>query len=65
VYVRLHGPHPQHLYTGSYSEADLRWWADRIGDWRAQGRDVFAYFNNDDQGFAVQNALRLKELTGS
>jgi uncharacterized protein YecE (DUF72 family) len=65
VYVRLHGPHPQHLYTGSYSEADLRWWADRIGDWRAQGRDVYAYFNNDDQGFAVQNALRLKELTGS
>ena len=65
VYVRLHGPDPQHLYAGSYSEADLRWWADRVGEWAAQGRDVFAYFNNDGYGHAVRNALRLKELTGA
>jgi uncharacterized protein YecE (DUF72 family) len=65
VYVRLHGPDPQHLYAGSYPEDDLRWWADRIGEWRAQGRDVFAYFNNDGFGHAVRNALRLQELTGS
>lgn len=65
VYVRLHGPDPQHLYAGSYSEADLRWWADRIGEWRSQGRDVFAYFNNDGQGHAVRNARRLRELVGS
>ena len=63
VYVRLHGPDHQHLYAGSYSEADLRWWADRIGEWR--GRDVFAYFNNDGYGHAVRNALRLRELVGS
>ena len=25
VYVRLHGPDPEHLYAGSYSEADLQW----------------------------------------
>jgi uncharacterized protein YecE (DUF72 family) len=65
VYVRLHGPDPQHLYAGSYTDADLRWWADRVGEWRAQGRDVFAYFNNDGYGHAVRNALRLKELTGA
>lgn len=64
VYVRLHGPDPSHLYAGSYSEADLRWWADRIGEWTAQGRDVFAYFNNDGYGHAVRNALRLRELAG-
>jgi uncharacterized protein YecE (DUF72 family) len=64
VYVRLHGPDDRHLYAGSYSEDDLRWWADRIGEWRAQGRDVFAYFNNDGHGHAVRNALRLKELVG-
>ena len=29
VYVRLHGPDPDHLYAGSYSDDDLRWWADR------------------------------------
>jgi uncharacterized protein YecE (DUF72 family) len=30
VYVRLHGPDHDHLYAGSYGEADLCWWADRI-----------------------------------
>ncbi|WP_165226428.1 DUF72 domain-containing protein [Aquisphaera insulae] len=64
VFVRLHGPDDQRLYAGSYSEADLRWWADRIGEWRSQGRDVYAYFNNDGYGHAVRNALRLRELVG-
>ena len=62
VYVRLHGPSAQHLYSGSYSEQDLRWWADRIGEWLDQGRDVYAYFNNDPGGHAVRNADRLREL---
>lgn len=65
VYVRLHGPDSHHMYGGSYSESDLCWWADRIGEWRSQGRDVFAYFNNDGHGHAVRNAKRLKELTRS
>jgi uncharacterized protein YecE (DUF72 family) len=63
VYVRLHGPDRERLYGGSYSEADLRWWADRIDEWRDQGRDAYAYFNNDGFGHAVRNARRLKELT--
>jgi uncharacterized protein YecE (DUF72 family) len=25
-----------------------------------EGRDVFAYFNNDAQGYAVKNAAELK-----
>src|SRR5262245_476588 len=50
VYVRLHGPDPQHLYAGSYSDHDLQWWADRIREWLAQRRTVFAYFNNDGHG---------------
>jgi uncharacterized protein YecE (DUF72 family) len=64
VFVRLHGPDQDHMYAGSYSEADLRWWSDRIGEWRSQGRDAFAYFNNDGHGHAVRNALRLRELVG-
>jgi uncharacterized protein YecE (DUF72 family) len=64
-FVRLHGPDQHRMYAGSYSEADLHWWADRIGEWRSQGRDVYAYFNNDGHGHAVRNALRLRELTGS
>jgi uncharacterized protein YecE (DUF72 family) len=64
AFVRLHGPDHHHLYAGSYSEDDLRWWCDRIAEWRSQGRDVYAYFNNDGHGHAVRNALRLRELTG-
>jgi uncharacterized protein YecE (DUF72 family) len=62
VYVRLHGPDSHHLYAGSYSEDDLRWWADRIREWEAIGKEVFVYFNNDGDGNAVRNATRLKEL---
>ena len=65
VYVRLHGPDHDHLYAGSYSEDDLAWWADRVREWQASGRDVLAYFNNDGHGHAVRNAARLRELTGT
>jgi len=64
VYLRLHGPDQHHLYGGSYGEPDLRWWADRIGEWDGDGRDVFAYFNNDGEGNAVRNAERLRALVG-
>ena len=62
VYARLHGPDRHHLYAGSYSDDDLRWWADRIREWQGMGRDVFVYFNNDGGGNAVRNALTLKQL---
>jgi uncharacterized protein YecE (DUF72 family) len=65
VYVRMHGPDHDHLYAGSYSDADLRWWAERIGEWACSGRDVFVYFNNDGHGHAVRNADRLRELAGA
>lgn len=60
VYLRFHGP--ERLYASSYDDDTLRSWADRIRSWRAEGRDVYAYFNNDGQAFAVRNALRLREL---
>ncbi len=62
VYVRLHGPDHHHLYAGSYPEEDLRWWAARIREWQGQGREVYAYFNNDGEGHAVRNARRLRDL---
>jgi uncharacterized protein YecE (DUF72 family) len=64
VYVRMHGPDREHLYGGSYGEDDLAWWAARVGEWAASGRDVFVYFNNDGYGHAVRNAERLRELVG-
>jgi uncharacterized protein YecE (DUF72 family) len=62
VYVRLHGPDREHLYSGSYSDADLGWWADRIREWAGAGKEVYAYFNNDGDGNAVRNARTLLAL---
>jgi uncharacterized protein YecE (DUF72 family) len=63
VYVRFHGP--GRLYASNYEDDVLREWAERIKAWRAEGRDVFAYFNNDALGYAPRNALRLRELATS
>jgi uncharacterized protein YecE (DUF72 family) len=60
VYLRFHGPAA--LFASSYSEAQLEEWAARIRGWLGEGRDVYAYFNNDAGGCAVRNALRLGEL---
>jgi uncharacterized protein YecE (DUF72 family) len=62
VYVRMHGPSDERLYAGSYPDADLRWWADRTQEWMGQHRDVYVYFNNDEHGYAVRNADRMREL---
>jgi uncharacterized protein YecE (DUF72 family) len=64
VYVRMHGPDREHLYTGSYPDSDLRWWADRIGEWSGGGRDVYVYFNNDGHGHAVRDAESLRRFAG-
>lgn len=50
VYLRRHGPDTGSLYAGSYSDDDLRWWAGRIREWDASGRDVFAYFTTTATG---------------
>ena len=60
AYARLHGPDSNNLYGGSYSDDDLRWWAERIREWESQGRSAFVYFNNDGGGNAVRNASLLK-----
>jgi uncharacterized protein YecE (DUF72 family) len=62
VYLRMHGPDQHHLYAGSYSDVDLRWWADRSREWDAAGQDVFVYFNNDGDANAVRNARTLQSL---
>ena len=44
---------------GNYSDAELDEWRRRIASWRADV-EVYCYFNNDWEGFAVKNALWLK-----
>ena len=62
VYVRMHGPEQDSMYAGSYSDDELRRWADRIAEWHARGPRRVVYFNNDLGGHAVRNALTLREL---
>ncbi len=62
VYIRLHGPEEE-AYRGKYNKQALSGWAGAISIWRDRGLDVFCYFNNDDSGFAVENALDLREMT--
>jgi uncharacterized protein YecE (DUF72 family) len=59
TFIRFH--HGSRGVRGNYSDAELDGWANRIRVWRANG-DVYAYFNNDWEGFAPRNALRLEEL---
>ncbi len=47
---------------GNYSAPELREWADRIA--RVPG-DAYVYFNNDWQGFAIENARTLRSLLES
>ena len=62
TYVRFHGPDAlERPYHGSYGEARLSWWADRLGHLLDQGRDVYVYFNNDWHGHAVNDAVFLRE----
>jgi uncharacterized protein YecE (DUF72 family) len=51
--------------NGNYSPSELDTWRRRLAAWRDGGApgssvEVFAYFNNDWEGFAVRNALALK-----
>jgi uncharacterized protein YecE (DUF72 family) len=57
AYVRFHGPDAlEHPYQGSYGEERLAQIAERLTAWVTQGVDVYAYFNNDDAGFAFKDA---------
>lgn len=62
VYVRMHGPSQDSMYAGSYPDAELRRWAERITAWHDEGRRVVVYFNNDLGGHAVRNARTLKAM---
>lgn len=62
VYVRGHGPGGH--YHGRYPADELRRWASHIAQWRAQGLDVYAYFDNDVKSAAPFDAEALMSLTG-
>lgn len=60
AYIRLHGPE-SNAYSGSYTQAELAGWAREIRRWKRLRR-VYVFFDNDEAGYAVQNALDLRRL---
>ena len=56
-YTRYH--HGRSGRRGNYSKAELGGWVARI---QTLAGDVFAYFNNDWEGFAIENARTLTTL---
>jgi uncharacterized protein YecE (DUF72 family) len=57
VYVRFHGPNGN--YRGSYDDNFLYEYASYIREWLADGKQVYAYFNNT-MGNAIQNLESLR-----
>ncbi|RYZ00252.1 MAG: DUF72 domain-containing protein [Chitinophagaceae bacterium] len=60
VYLRFHGP--EALYASPYTDGQLQYYAERCRQWRADGRRIWAYFNNDIHGYAYEDARRFREL---
>jgi uncharacterized protein YecE (DUF72 family) len=58
IYIRFHGR--EKWYTYDYSRKELQEWAEKI---QASGaRRIWAYFNNDQNGYAIKNARTLMNL---
>jgi uncharacterized protein YecE (DUF72 family) len=60
VYIRFHGSGEMYYYN--YTLDELRHWGEVIARFAGEGREVYAYFNNDPNAWAVSNALELSRL---
>ena len=61
AYIRFH--HGSRGRHGNYSDAEIATWARRLAQWR-RDTELYVYFNNDWQGFAIRNARLLKGKLG-
>jgi len=59
IYVRFHGPTGK--YQGNYSKSALQSWAKWLKEHIKEAHNVYYYFNNDNNAYAVNNAKTLKE----
>lgn len=60
VYLRLHGPDGP--YRGKYDGRTLFGWTRRVLAWRTAGYDVYCYFDNDEKGYAAEDARKLARM---
>jgi uncharacterized protein YecE (DUF72 family) len=59
-YIRMHSG----THGIGFTEKELSWWAQRLTDEANNGREIYVYFNNDAEAYAIHNALRLREMLG-
>lgn len=57
AYIRFHGS--TGLYSSCYSDKELADWAKRLAGLAPEVKEVYIYFNNDAEAFAVRNAITL------
>jgi len=62
VYVRFHGTNGR--YQGNYPDSLLHDWAGWMKSRMHAARAVYAYFNNDISGHALNNARTLRRIMG-
>lgn len=61
TYIRMHrGREPR----GGFTRPELRKWARQIEALGSGGKEVYVYFNNDWEGFAIRDAVALMRLIG-
>jgi len=60
AYVRFHGT-AEEKYHGSYDDETIQGWARWLANHYEEGKSIYAYFNNDVEGHAPQDAARLRE----
>ena len=63
AYVRFHGS--EGPYSSCYSDKELSRWAQGIAGLGQKVKAGYIYFNNDAMGFAVGNAMALRNLLGT
>ena len=62
AYVRFHGS--AGLYSSCYSDDELADWAEKLANIATGLTEIYIYFNNDIDGFAVYNAKTLRGYLG-
>ncbi|MBA2407541.1 MAG: DUF72 domain-containing protein [Chitinophagales bacterium] len=60
IYYRFH--RPAELYASDYTNEMLRNYASQFAEWIADKHQVWAFFNNDINGYAFKNAITLNEI---
>ena len=59
AYIRFHGS--DSLYSSCYSDEEMAEWAKKIANLAVDLDSVYIYFNNDVEGFALRNAVTIRD----